>query len=183
MKRRFAWLLAVLLMLALLCACAAGQTAGNGPYQVGSYTITPQDETGGTITDGINTYRYQYSTSGSGYSITFTYPDGETYTWTENGNTGSGSASLNFDPSKYPSGMVLDDVLAKTRPAEKREKPAAAIVVLLLIGVFNTAWPKGAWYLEVGWKLRDAEPSDAALKVNRAIGVLALIVAGILMIA
>ena len=183
MKRRFIWLLTVLLMLALLCACAETKTASTEPYTVGSYAVTPINEKSGTITDGTNTYSYRYRTSGSGYSVTFTYPDGETYTWTENGNTGSGSTSLNFDLEKYPSGMELNGVLMRTRPAEKKEKPVAVILVLLLIGVFNTAWPMGAWYLEIGWKFRDAEPSDAALGWNRAAGVLALIVAVILIIA
>ena len=44
MKRRFAWLLAVLLMLALLCACAETKTASTEPYTVGSYTVTPINE-------------------------------------------------------------------------------------------------------------------------------------------
>ena len=87
MKRRFAWLLAVLLMLALLCACAETKTASTEPYTVGSYTVTPINEKSGTITDGTNTYSYRYSTSGSGYSVTFSYPDGESYTWTENGSS------------------------------------------------------------------------------------------------
>ncbi len=55
-------------------------------------------------------------------------------------------------------------------------------LVLLFVGAFNAAWPTGAWYLEVGWKFRDAEPSDAALGWNRA-RMLALIVAVILIIA
>ena len=119
MKRRFAWLLAVLLMLALLCACAETKTASTEPYTVGSYTVTPINEKSGTITDGTNTYSYRYSTSGSGYSVTFSYPDRTTYTWTENGSSGTGSASMEFDFAKYPSGMELKGVLSRTRPAEK----------------------------------------------------------------
>ena len=90
---------------------------------------------------------------------------------------------MEFDFAKYPSGMELNGVLSRTHPNVQKEKPVAVILVLLLIGVFNTAWPMGAWYLETGWKFRDAEPSDAALGWNRAVGVLALIVAVILIIA
>ena len=90
---------------------------------------------------------------------------------------------MEFDFAKHPSGMELNGVLMRTRPAEKKEKPVAVILVLLFVGAFNAAWPTGAWYLEVGWKFRDAEPSDAALGWNRASGVLALIVAVILIIA
>ena len=145
--------------------------------------VTPINEKSGTITDGTNTYSYRYSTSGSGYSVTFSYPDGESYTWTENGSSGTGSASMEFDFAKYPSGMELNGVLSRTHPNVQKEKPVAVILVLLFVGAFNAAWPTGAWYLEVGWKFRDAEPSDAALGWNRASGVLALIVAVILIIA
>ena len=130
MKRRFAWLLAVLLMLALLCACAETKTASTEPYTVGSYTVTPINEKSGTITDGTNTYSYRYSTSGSGYSVTFSYPDGESYTWTENGSSGTGSASMEFDFAKYPSGMELNGVLSRTHPNVQKEKPVAVILVL-----------------------------------------------------
>ena len=54
--------------------------------------------------------------------------------------------------------------------------------MLLFIGGVNTAWPQAAWYLETGWKIKDAEPSDAALTWNRVGGVVALIIAAIMMI-
>ena len=42
--------------------------------------------------------------------------------------------------------------------------------------------PRAAWYLSVGWKLRDAEPSDTYLIMNRLGGGLAIFVAIILFI-
>ncbi|MCR8659010.1 DUF6199 family natural product biosynthesis protein [Paenibacillus endoradicis] len=48
-----------------------------------------------------------------------------------------------------------------------------------LIGFFS---PQTAWYLSIGWKLRDSEPSDAVLAWNRISGVI-LVLIGFIMIA
>ena len=28
----------------------------------------------------------------------------------------------------------------------------------VLRGAVNTAWPRGVWYLDIGWKVKDVEP-------------------------
>ena len=61
-------------------------------------------------------------------------------------------------------------------------KNAGLIFFLLVIGVINTAWPQAAWYLETGWKIKDAEPSDAALGWNRGVGIILLVIAAVLWI-
>lgn len=181
-------ILAVLAALVLsLSACAEKQTKNAlEPYSTGwdgrVYTVTPIDNDKGTITDGTNTYSYCYDASGSGYSVTFTYPDGETYKWSDNG---TGATSLGFDFEKYPDGWTLKRVLEASPSAKNEAKSAknwGLILVLLFIGGVNTAWPQAAWYLETGWKIKDAEPSDAALTWNRVGGVVALIIAAIMMI-
>lgn len=178
MSKRWGLLLAVCL-LALLCGCAQGKTeptAGTVAYNGTDYVVTPDEGDGGTISDGTYTYRYAYTTTGSGYRVTFEYPDGEQYTWTQNGSVGTGSGT-SLHSGKYPDGTTLLAVLEKQLPAKKAEKNGVLIVLLLLLGAVNTAWPKGAWYLETGWKLRDAEPSEAALLVNRLLGVALLVAA------
>ena len=190
-------ILAVLAALVLsLSACAEKQTKNAlEPYSTGwdgrVYTVTPIDNDKGTISDGKNTYSYRYDASGSGYSVTFAYPDGETYRCMQNGSTSSGavfssgSTSPDFDFDKYPDGMTLKRVLEQS-PSAKREKKSTKnvglILVLLFVGGINTAFPQVAWYLETGWKIKDAEPSDAALIWNRVGGVVALIIAVIMMI-
>ena len=187
-----ALILAVLAALVLsLSACAKKQTATASlePYTTGwdgaVYTITPIDAYKGTISDGTNTYSYRYDTSGTGYSVTFTYPDGETYTWKEDGNFSSGSASLDFDFDKYPDGMTLKRVLERS-PSAKSEKKSTKnvglILVLLFVGGINTACPQLTWHLDVGWKVKDAEPSEAALTWNRIVGVVLLVIAGIMIL-
>lgn len=192
-----ALILAVLAALVLsLSACAKQKaTASLEPYTTGwdgaVYTITPIDAYKGTISDGTNTYSYRYDTSGTGYSVTFTYPDGETYRCMENGGTSggavfsSGSSSLDFDYDKYPDGMTLDRVLKRSPAAkheEKSTKNVGLILVLLFVGGINTACPQLTWHLDVGWKVKDAEPSEAALTWNRIVGVVLLVIAGIMIL-
>lgn len=43
----------------------------------------------------------------------------------------------------------------------------------ILIGLFHLAFPYASWYLSIGWKIRDAEPSDGYLVLTRVGGGLA----------
>ena len=196
MKKRISIFLLTALLILGLCACAEKKTqSALEPYTTGwdgtVYTVTPIDNYKGTITDGTNTYSYRYDTSGSSYGVTFTYPDGETYRCTQNGSTSSGaafssgSASLDFDFDKYPDGMTLDRVLKRSPAAKHEEKSTKSwgiILFLLFVGSINTACPQLTWHLDVGWKVKDAEPSEAALAWNRGIGVVLLIIAGIMIL-
>lgn len=49
-------------------------------------------------------------------------------------------------------------------------------VILILIGLFHIIFPKAAWFMEIGWKIKDGEPSDFYLIFSRAIGVILCIV-------
>ena len=190
MKKRISIFLLTALLILGLCACAEKKTqSALEPYTTGwdgaVYTITPIDAYKGTISDGTNTYSYRYDTSGTGYSVTFTYPDGETYTWKEDGNFSSGSTSPDFDSGKYPDGMTLDRVLKRSPSAKseiKSTKSWGVILLLLLIGGINTACPQLTWHLDVGWKVKDAEPSEAALAWSRGTGIVMLVIAGIMIL-
>ena len=43
--------------------------------------------------------------------------------------------------------------------------------VLVLLGLFAVLSPKNIWYLSWGWRYKGAEPSDAALMLERLGGV------------
>ena len=196
MKKRISIFLLTALLILGLCACAEKKTqSALEPYTTGwdgtVYTVTPIDNYKGTITDGTNTYSYRYDAAGSSYSVTFTYPDGETYRCTQNGSTSSGaafssgSASLDFDFDKYPDGMTLQRVLERSPAAKHEEKSTKSwgiILFLLFVGSINTAGPQLTWHLDVGWKVKDAEPSEAALAWNRIVGVVLLLIAVVMMI-
>lgn len=51
--------------------------------------------------------------------------------------------------------------------------------LLIVIGLFSLLAPRAAWYMEIGWKLKDSEPSEGVLNLNRIIGFV-LILVGIL---
>lgn len=55
--------------------------------------------------------------------------------------------------------------------------------LLLVGGVFSAAFPYAAWYGSIGWKIRDAEPSEAALAMNRVGGVVAVVIGLIVMVS
>lgn len=54
-------------------------------------------------------------------------------------------------------------------------------VVILAIGLVIAIWPKVAWYLRLGWRFKNAEPSGLALGVERVTGVI-LVIAGFILI-
>ncbi|MCZ8514969.1 hypothetical protein O9H85_21600 [Paenibacillus filicis] len=41
---------------------------------------------------------------------------------------------------------------------------------LLIIGLMNLIFPYASWFLYIGWKIRNAEPSDAYLLFSRIVG-------------
>jgi|SRR5690606_11779511 len=49
-------------------------------------------------------------------------------------------------------------------------------IVIFLFGLLAVLFPQAAWYLEIGWKLRDAEPSELALIANRVGGILVALI-------
>lgn len=48
--------------------------------------------------------------------------------------------------------------------------------LLIIVGIISVCWPYAIWHMQLGWKLKDAEPSDNALAVNRVSGVIFLII-------
>lgn len=172
MRKVYVFLLSLLLVFSL-CACSAEENPNVRTVSVDGVVFTVDVEQG-TITDGRCTY--QFTVSGSSTNIT--YPDGSTYYWTQNEHFGHGGWSADYDANRYVDGDTLCDVLSKTVPVSRSsEKPVLIILLLLVVGVFNAAAPQASWYLEYGWRFRDAEPSELALGVNRIIGIVCIVIA------
>ena len=53
-------------------------------------------------------------------------------------------------------------------------------IIVLIFGFINIFSPKTSWWLEIGWRIKDAEPSHAALIMNRVSGVFMIIIASII---
>ena len=179
MKRLILCLLCLLMVLSL---CACSDSNANTTYTVEKYGKTFEVNTQeGTIFDGKNTYAFTFSGDSSSYRINITYPNGATYFYGFNGNFGSGGWSDNYDEDLYVGGDTLCDVIAEKAPSPSNPTKVLAIFLLIGIGAFNVASPSTAWYLEYGWRYKNAEPSDMALGLNRFAGIIAII-AGIIMI-
>ena len=72
-------------------------------------------------------------------------------------------------------------MLLEKAPREANSGNIFAAVFVAAIGVFNIVSPYTAWYLEYGWRYKNAEPSDIALGLNRVVGVIAVIVAVVIL--
>ena len=165
----------------LLClsACLSQEVETTYTKQLNGTTYTI-DSANKTISDGEYTYSFTTRPYGSGgYEINITYPNGSTYWWQSSGNFAHGGWSDDYDDTKYARGDDLCEILGGGMSASQSgsDKNVGVIFILLLIGVFNTAAPRTAWYLGYGWRFKDAEPSEAALFLNRAGGILALVIA------
>jgi hypothetical protein len=42
--------------------------------------------------------------------------------------------------------------------------------IFLMIGLFFLISPRKAWYVVIGWQIKNAEPTDGAIKIYRLIG-------------
>ena len=177
MKKFFAAILCVLLGLSLF-ACASSQPSVYRAQRDGKEYVV--DTVSKKISDGTHTYRYSLDGDSGGYSIEITYPDGSTYWWRTQSSgfgVGYGGWSDDYDENRYVNGDILCDILEDEVPEERDPKPILLIVVLLAIGIFNAVSPHTAWYLENGWRFKNAEPSDLALGMTRLAGIVFIAVA------
>lgn len=177
MKKLFAAILCVLLGLSLF-ACASSQPSVYRAQRDGKEYVV--DTVSKKISDGTHTYHYSLDGDSSGYSIEITYPDGSTYWWRTQSSgfgVGYGGWSDDYDENRYVSGDTLCDILEVAVPEKKEPKNVLLILLLSAIGIFNAVSPHTAWYLENGWRFKNAEPSDLALGMTRLAGVIFIAVA------
>lgn len=161
--KRFVLIFCVM-TLALLCAC--GREPLSPVYEKNGYTVDTQAQ---TITKGEDVIRYSYGYNGV---ITFTYPDNTTTSWSQNG---AGTSSLFFDTDRWPGAWELMDILDRDDlPQRKTGNPLG--LLLIPLGILQAVFPQAFWFVNHGWKFKDAEPSELALGLGRAGGaVIALI--------
>ncbi len=162
----------VLVVAVLLSAC------GQKSYQVASggkvYTVDPEAH---TVSDGSYRYSYQLSGSRDTYTLRITYPNGMVYLEQKNDMMTGSSWSTENPDSRYASSDTLSAVITR----QLKKDMGASIggcIVLLAAGLWALLAPYSLWKLSFGWRYANAEPSDAALLVNRICGGV-LIVLGI----
>ena len=181
-------MLLCLVLVLLLCAC--GQTA-EAPSNTRSMTVNGTaytvDDAAGTISDGANVYAFSVEYRASGSRVSFTYPDGSSWWHETKTNTEVGGWSDSYAPEEhgYAEGEVLYGVLTSDSP-ETREKsgPNPLLALLLLaVGAWGTASPRSMWFVEHGWRYKDAEPSEMALGANRVTGIVCLLIGVVMLIS
>lgn len=174
--KRLQCFLAAVFLGVLLWGCSSS-TVYTTQWGEASFTV---DRTSCEVSDGKDVYRYNFSGSPSQYDLTIIYPNGSSYTRTGSGYTWSADWSGGYDPDSYTDGDTLCTIVLEVMERSSGGLPLGKIAVVLLLlaaGVFYIVSPRSAWYIELGWRLKDAEPSPAALAVNRVGGVIFLIIA------
>lgn len=166
MKKGLVLLLSIFL---LLCLCACTEVEETYVVERGWRTFQV-DTKACMVSDGTHTYTYTFVGDSDSYGITVTYPDGSSYTQSKSGTHITGSASKDYDHNRYVSGDMLCDVIAEGAAEPSREGNPLISVLLVGIGLFFLLAPHTAWYLEWGWRFKNAEPSNLALISNRIVG-------------
>lgn len=136
------------------------------------YTIDVENS---TISDGTNTYQYTFYQTSSGYDADIIYPDGSTFFVKKGQNGRAAGWSNDYDSHRYVDGDTLCAVLEECLVSKISVEKILVIIVLFILGIFNAIWPQAAWYVERGWRYRNAEPSGAVLVIHRLLGIAALI--------
>jgi hypothetical protein len=123
----------------------------------------------------------------NGYRYEVEFENGHKYFYEETENLGYGGGSMELTNEEMD---LADEAIDKyeqiyggatTSNNSSSGNPLG--IVFILFGLLGAIFPQVAWYLEVGWKLRDAEPSELALIANRVGGILASIVGLFLLLA
>ncbi len=179
MKNR---LFPLLLCLMLLCGCGAGSQP-SAPYEttVDGQAVTI-DTDAQTVTCGEDVYLYNYAVLSGGYTLTVTYPNGETATVEYVGMSASGSGTPEGDYLDVLSlSWAIED--ANDNPDGEAASHRVAGILVMGLGVLFIAFPRFFWYLGWGWRYKGAEPSEVALTVERAGGVVLALVGLLLCLA
>ncbi len=177
----------MLLSVFTLCGCQNKESPNLYDVVYNGKTYTVNQEQGTIICDGV-VYQFEISSrGGNSVDLDITYPDSSRYYWTMDGSFGGhGGWSDDYDPetSGYVPGDVLWNVLSLESVGQEHSGPSPILAVFLLaLGAFQTISPRTAWMLGYGWRFKDAEPSELALTVNRAVGVLLVFVGIICLLA
>ncbi|WP_078059959.1 DUF6199 family natural product biosynthesis protein [Gracilibacillus timonensis] len=109
------------------------------------------------------------------YEVEFENGHSNSEDHTEGGGPGFWSHSLSEEEIHLAGETVNRYEKIHGDPSEGASINLAGII-LIIVGVIGAIFPYVMWYLEIGWKLKEAEPSDLAIWMNRAGGIIVVIV-------
>ncbi|WP_138417129.1 DUF6199 family natural product biosynthesis protein [Aquibacillus sediminis] len=121
-----------------------------------------------------------FEESSDGYRYEVKFDNGHHYYYEKSGNMGRGGGSLELtDEERNLAEEAINTYEQMNGEATTSTNPSSGNpvgILFILFGLLGALSPRTAWYLEIGWKLRDAEPSELALIANRVGGIIASIV-------
>lgn len=47
-------------------------------------------------------------------------------------------------------------------------------VIFIVLGILNLLYPRAGWYMQYGWRFKNAEPSNASLVMGRISGIIGI---------
>ncbi|MGP4061522.1 DUF6199 family natural product biosynthesis protein [Halobacillus sp. H74] len=115
----------------------------------------------------------------NGYSYEVEFENGHKYFYEKTGSTGLGSGTVEFTMEEIELAEEAIDKYEQINEGATSNNNSSGNplgIVIIIFGLLGALFPQSAWYLEIGWQLRDAEPSELALIANRVGGILASIV-------
>ncbi len=179
---RKTWIFILIILTLVLCGTACQKQQTSSVYKVlkneTTYTVDPEQ---GTISDGTYIYYFSVQANPNQTRMEITYPDGSSYWWVSDEHGGYGGFSDDYDPERFADGFILTDVLESGQPRRSSSSGAGWSILLIPLGLWNLIWPYSSWYLSHGWRYKNAEPSEAALALNR-IGGAVLLAAGLILL-
>ncbi len=199
MKRKCLIIAILAALLLLLTACGSGNQAKSYDLTVDVYVdgnelrIQFDDDSfsSGSIWEMSGTYKFEIKAQSDGNRFTLQYPDGYVYTRTERDGMIAITEGYTAEERKakgFPDGGEVAQAIKRAaftpQSDDANNGPAiVAAILVLLVGLWHLCAPASAWYLEWGWRYKDAEPSDIALTLYRVSGGVILIIGVIFLLS
>lgn len=178
MKKVCVLVLGILLLLSL-CACTQSQADQTYSVEKNRRTFTV-DLAAQTISDGYEIYHYTFSGNTDEYQFTVTYQDGSTWSWSKKGNIQSGGGSDDYNDGILANGAFLRDLVLEGTPSAPPTGSIAPALLLIAFGAVEVLYPRAFWFVSIGWRIKDAQPSKLALLFHQIMGAVAVIMGIIL---
>ncbi|MBB5171952.1 DUF6199 family natural product biosynthesis protein [Texcoconibacillus texcoconensis] len=110
----------------------------------------------------------------NGYKYEVRFANGREYFWEQSGNTGRGGGSMALtDEEMDLAQQAIDEyeqIYGDPTTSNNQSSGNPVGIIFILGGLFSAFFPHAAWYLQIGWKLKDTDPSELALIANRVGG-------------
>jgi hypothetical protein len=179
--KRIGLLLLSLVLIFSLSACSLKPTRYNVEYDGKTYKV---DTLRRTVSDGTNTYEYSHFEGSLGRSFSINYPNGSRYYVSM--NEGGGvlqEQKPDLWKTGYLSPSALRTIISSDVPNQIESNIWQWIIGLTSIGLglIMMVKPRSVWYLEYGWKFKNAEPSDMALGANCLSGFV-MVICGVILL-